>query len=38
MKDGTFHGRGTLYFPNGSKFEATWENGIATDVSYIPHY
>ena len=36
MKDGTFHGRGTLYFPNGSKYEAIWENGIATDVSCVP--
>ena len=37
MKDGTFHGHGTLYFPNGSKYEATWENGIATDVSSNLH-
>ena len=24
-----FHGRGTLYFPNGGKFEAEWERGRA---------
>ena len=22
-----FHGHGVLYFPNGGKFEAEWENG-----------
>ncbi|XP_007474657.1 MORN repeat-containing protein 5 isoform X1 [Monodelphis domestica] len=27
MKDGMFHGKGTLYFPSGSKYEATWEKG-----------
>lgn len=32
MNDGMFHGKGTLYFPNGSKYEATWENGIAIEV------
>ena len=25
MKDGMFHGQGTLYFPNGSRFDAVWE-------------
>lgn len=24
-----FHGHGVLYFPNGGKFEAEWENGEA---------
>ena len=32
MKDGMFHGTGTLYFPNGSKYEAKWDNGIAIEV------
>lgn len=31
-KDGMFHGKGVLHFPNGSKYEATWENGIAKQV------
>ncbi len=22
-----FHGKGTLFFPDGGKFESTWENG-----------
>lgn len=35
-KDGMFHGKGVLHFPNGSKYEATWENGRATQVrSYM---
>uniref|UniRef100_A0A673BHL9 MORN repeat-containing protein 5 n=1 Tax=Sphaeramia orbicularis TaxID=375764 RepID=A0A673BHL9_9TELE len=29
MKNGMFHGKGVLHFPNGSKYDATWENGIA---------
>lgn len=33
MKDGMFHGKGVLYFPNGSKYESTWENGIAKQVN-----
>ena len=32
MKDGMFHGNGTLFFPNGSKYEAKWDNGIAIEV------
>lgn len=32
MKDGIFHGKGVLHFPNGSRYEATWENGIAKQV------
>ena len=32
LKDGMFHGKGTLFFPNGSKYEASWDNGIATEV------
>lgn len=31
-KDGMFHGKGVLHFPNGSKYEATWENGVAKQV------
>lgn len=33
MKDGMFHGEGTLYFPNGSRFDATWDNGLAIKVN-----
>ncbi|CAI8022827.1 MORN repeat-containing protein 5 [Geodia barretti] len=33
MEDGMFHGRGTLYFPNGGKFEAEWERGRAVGSS-----
>ena len=32
LKDGMFHGKGTLYFENGGKYEANWIDGIATDV------
>ncbi|XP_069465753.1 MORN repeat-containing protein 5 isoform X2 [Ambystoma mexicanum] len=31
MKDGMFHGQGTLHFPNGSKYAATWDCGIAKE-------
>ena len=31
--DHRFHGRGTLYFPNGGKFEAEWERGRAVGSS-----
>lgn len=34
MKDGMFHGKGILYFPNGSKYEATWENGVAIEGKF----
>ncbi|XP_061763294.1 MORN repeat-containing protein 5 [Nerophis ophidion] len=34
MKDGMFHGKGVLHFLNGSKYEATWENGIAIEGSF----
>ena len=34
MKDGMFHGKGVLHFPNGSKYEATWENGRAKQVRH----
>uniref|UniRef100_A0A8C5ET49 MORN repeat-containing protein 5 n=1 Tax=Gouania willdenowi TaxID=441366 RepID=A0A8C5ET49_GOUWI len=33
MKDGTFNGKGVLHFTNGSKYEATWENGMAKQGS-----
>ncbi|KAF6125806.1 MORN repeat containing 5 [Phyllostomus discolor] len=29
MKDGMFHGQGTLYFPSGSRYDAIWEKGLA---------
>lgn len=32
MKDGMFHGEGTLFFPSGSRFDATWEKGLAVKV------
>ena len=39
MKDGMFHGKGTLFFPNGSKYVASWDNGIATEVKkYFDSY
>ncbi|MEE6504631.1 hypothetical protein FKM82_005277, partial [Ascaphus truei] len=34
MKNGTFHGQGTLYFPNGSKYEASWDSGISQEGKY----
>ena len=33
MKDGMFHGKGVLYFPNGSKYEATWDKGLSKEAS-----
>nr|XP_020028700.1 MORN repeat-containing protein 5 [Castor canadensis] len=33
MKDGMFHGEGTLYFPSGSRFDATWDKGLVVKVS-----
>ncbi|KAI3362391.1 hypothetical protein L3Q82_012693, partial [Scortum barcoo] len=33
-KDGMFHGKGVLHFPNGSKYEATWESGRAKQGSF----
>lgn len=35
MKDGMFHGEGTLFFPNGSKYQANWDSGIVVSVSAI---
>lgn len=32
MKDGTFHGPGTLYFPSGSRYDAIWKNGLVVKV------
>ncbi|XP_054377067.1 MORN repeat-containing protein 5 isoform X1 [Pongo abelii] len=34
MKDGMFHGKGTLYFPSGSQYDAIWENGLAIKGTY----
>lgn len=33
FKDGEFHGHGILHYGNGAKYEATWENGVAKEVS-----
>jgi hypothetical protein len=32
MKDGMFHGKGTLFFENGGKYDASWVNGVAVEV------
>lgn len=32
MKDGMFHGQGTLYFPGGSRYDAIWEKGLVVKV------
>ena len=32
LKDGCFHGKGTLLFENGAKYVADWIEGIASDV------
>lgn len=32
MKDGMFHGQGTLYFPSGSRHDAIWEKGLVVKV------
>ncbi|XP_046716323.1 MORN repeat-containing protein 5 isoform X2 [Silurus meridionalis] len=34
MKDGMFHGKGVLHFPNGGKYEGIWENGICKQGNY----
>ncbi|KAM7316906.1 hypothetical protein ACRRTK_024637 [Alexandromys fortis] len=34
MKDGMFHGEGTLFFPSGSRFDATWEKGLVVKGKY----
>ncbi|XP_055456581.1 MORN repeat-containing protein 5 [Psammomys obesus] len=34
MKDGMFHGEGTLFFPSGSQFDATWEKGLVVKGKY----
>ncbi|XP_013009028.2 MORN repeat-containing protein 5 isoform X1 [Cavia porcellus] len=34
MKDGMFHGKGTLYFPSGSRYDAIWEKGLAVKGTY----
>lgn len=35
MNDGMFHGKGVLRFPDGGRYEATWENGIAVEVIFF---
>ena len=37
LRDGMFDEKGTLFFPNGSKYEADWENGIAIKVTINGH-
>lgn len=32
MMDGMFHGEGTLFFPSGSQFDATWKKGLVVKV------
>ncbi|XP_050782813.1 MORN repeat-containing protein 5 isoform X2 [Gopherus flavomarginatus] len=34
MKDGMFHGKGTLYFPNRSKYVGIWDCGISKEGKY----
>jgi len=34
MKDGMFHGKGTLFFSNGSKYVGKWDKGIAVEGKY----
>uniref|UniRef100_A0A8I6GL84 MORN repeat-containing protein 5 n=2 Tax=Rattus norvegicus TaxID=10116 RepID=A0A8I6GL84_RAT len=34
MKDGMFHGDGTLFFPSGSRFDAIWEKGLVVSGKY----
>ncbi|KAI8909730.1 hypothetical protein EDD86DRAFT_190822 [Gorgonomyces haynaldii] len=31
LKDGHFHGKGTIYFADGGKLEAKWTHGIASE-------
>lgn len=35
MKDGQFHGKGTLFFQNGAKWEGHFEQGRARNGQYI---
>lgn len=35
MKDGMFHGQGTLYFPSGSRYDAVWEKGLVVKVTSL---
>lgn len=34
MKDGQFHGKGTIYFTDGGKLDAIWNLGKATEEVY----
>lgn len=34
FNDGQFHGRGTLYFKTGGRYDADWENGVAKNGKY----
>ncbi|CAL8277906.1 unnamed protein product [Merluccius merluccius] len=33
-KDGMFHGKGVMYFQNGSTYAATWEKGLAKQGTF----
>jgi hypothetical protein len=35
MKDGMFHGQGTIIFNNGAKIDGEWNNGILVKRKYI---
>ncbi|KAG2378226.1 hypothetical protein C9374_008369 [Naegleria lovaniensis] len=35
MKDGQFHGKGTLYYSSGAKLEGQWEEGRLVEKTYI---
>ncbi|VEL15522.1 unnamed protein product [Protopolystoma xenopodis] len=35
MKDGMFHGHGTLYFPEGNKYVAEWDKGKPYNGKFI---
>eukprot|EP00794_Sanderia_malayensis_P016296 gene16296-17931_t len=35
LKDGMFHGTGTLYFPDGSKYKGEWCDGKVVNGDYV---
>ncbi|KAI9105752.1 MORN repeat-containing protein 5 [Phlyctochytrium arcticum] len=37
FKDGQFHGTGTIHFKDGGKYEAVWDQGVATKGAYTFH-
>mgnify|MGYP000523907321 CR=1 FL=1 len=34
FKKGEFHGKGTLVYPNGGRYKATWERGKILEGEY----